>query len=168
MAILASLVVEFDSDAGGAFLEAAFDSEMNEDSAGNTKSSFVPGDSIYYRVWASMPYVVTVTDGVDNLIEAGKIENDSGGISWVNAKDSSVSRPVYSGIPASVYWYGTNGGGITVVPPKTLRLASLAVAIGFATYQTRFDLRRLTAPSYTPAPGQTDYAIIIYIKGEGP
>ena len=163
MSVTASIVVDFSAIGGADSLRAELDNERN-----NGKTSFQPGDQVYFRVYKGegiSSYTVKKTAGGVSKIESDETETVKETLQFINESIASVSKPVKTPPAISVDWYGTDLGTLSKAGDSAVKASGGGdgkIGICEAEYTTEYDVWLLTPPSGMPS----EYAILIVIVGE--
>lgn len=171
MTALTSIIVDFGDRAGAngapAHLSAAIDTV--EGGLNQGKTSFLPGESVYFLVWQSdnvehdMPIVsvgaVSVYGGAVPLVARTR-EQD---IVFSNTAEAQVPVPAAS--LDNVVWMGTSLGALELGADRmTLRATAPGVAVARVRYTTVLPVAyRLHSPQ--AVHGETDFSVLVYIRG---
>lgn len=167
--VIASLVIEFkDSSSSGLSMSAEIDSREDGYNSGNT--SFIPGDSPVFLVYKSSEITIdsirTTIDlvggavlylgaGVENIVEFLKFEESA---------RASLRRPPFGAVTLE---YASGDVRTSSNRGSTVTLSASGLSVFKATYVTQFLAYRLVG---APASllGETDFPVIVYIKGTSP
>jgi len=161
MATTASLVVNFGGDDSD-ILTAELDSDRN-----NSKTTFQAGESVYFKVYHTVPYTVSCSSGVASLVATDEVATITSEIvSFVKSAYASVDK--FLNALLSYTWFdagnGNNYGAITASGNTEVKAAAADKdSLGVATinYQTKYDVWKLTPPIGMSSV----YAILVYIEG---
>ena len=155
----ATLVIDFSSVPEGEILQAELDEERN-----GGRSSFAPGDTVFFRVWASIPYTVEATAGSVTRVEQGASEEAEEVLSFPYTDEASVQHPVAS--LGDTTWYGTSLGTLSAAGGTSVRAAqggAEKIGICKCRYTHQFDVWQLQSPSI-PA-GMDEYHVLVVVAG---
>lgn len=176
----ATLVIDFGSDES-IFLAAELDAERNGD-----KTTFQPGDDIYFRVYHTngIPYetspsvgpglryeIIPSSGSVTNILEGEPESVTAERLTFVQTKTANTSKYIHENnslYPVSYTWYdaGSNGknyGAITRAGDNQVSAALAdadSVGIASISYTTKYDLFKVN----TPVDATAKYGIVILIK----
>ena len=153
--VKASIVVQF-----GARTDAVITAELDADLNGG-KTSFAPGDSVHFRVYADTQYTVHRSSGtVTNMGTADSTEKEV--LTFALEDVARVSKPINTLV--AMKWFGTGGGSVSKIGSNDVRIPTATGAhVGELTYTARYDKWRLNPPTI---PAGEEYAIIIVVAGE--
>jgi hypothetical protein len=157
-----SIVVQFGAEED-AFLTAELDYDLN-----GGRSSFLPGDPVWFRVYSDISYTVKTSAGSVSQSPSSYVTGEEEEvIQFPLEKIATVSKPIVSF--SSPTWYGD-------VPPSFtgatngLKKASQTEFqiddntrpyIGKVTYATQYHTWKLTPPTITIP----DFSILVVIQG---
>ena len=163
MTITASLVVRLGDGAGDGLLRAEIDAR--EDGFNQGRTSFRPGDSPHYLVYRGAG--VTLTRHVATLgsiaglgKRAREVEEV---VTFADVREVTLGYPVRAGL--SVSWMGAVPGTAQLAGDDRLVLPEPGIGVATVTYQTEFDVFRL---SNLPGQvnGKTDYSVLVVLIGD--
>ena len=171
MTVTANLVVNFSDQ--NAFLEA----EINEND-NDSKTNFVAGDEILFRIYNSGTYDVTSSAGSVSQISSNNIINiselnDEGlleQVSFAFSGSASTDKFIYNFISGT--WIGKPLGLIKKIGHNELSGGIIKkeqggsgkpdqVGVAKVNYDTKYDLWKLTSPA--SLDGSTTYTIVVGI-----
>lgn len=127
-------VTDAATDAG----EGSIRIEVDADRTG--KTAFAPGDTVFLRVTASVPYTLRATSGILALVEAGVTETpEAEVVGWPQEETAGTDKSVDA--VEDYEWHGLDPGAIVPDGAGGLKL-SAGAGFGVATveYSTRYDL----------------------------
>lgn len=130
----AVVVTDAASDAGDGSIRI----EVDTDRTG--KASFAPGDTVFLRVTASVPYTLRATSGILALVEEGVVETPPAEVvGWPQEETAGTDKSVST--VEDWEWHGLAPGAIVPDGAGGLKLAAGA-GFGVATveYATKYDL----------------------------
>lgn len=165
MAVTASLVVQFGSDAvDDAILIAEVDNrDLSEGGLNNGRTQFLPGDSVFYLVYK---HKLSTTE---HRSSAGSISASGVGqrqveevITFFDTPDAAVRYPIYT--LDSVEWLGNNLGAISAPGGQSIRAATAGVGVAIVKYTTKYDVFRLNSPAQINGRDSFDIAILVVGK----
>lgn len=163
--VSASLVVRFGASAsamGRGRLSAEIDSRP--DGLNNGKTSFSPGDSVGFLVYAGAG--VTLTRVVPSVGAVGSVGPQSVPITefvqFANSKEANLRAPVSGGISAQ--WVGLDGGAVSVAN-GVVTLPQESVGVLYASY-TATALGYMLSNVPSQVVGLTEFEVLVYIEGE--
>ena len=154
----ATLVIDFSSVPEGETLQAELDDERN-----GSRSSFAPGDTVFFRVWASIPYQVEATAGAVSQVEQGVASEVAEVLSFPHTDEASVQYPVAA--LGEVTWYGQSLGPLSAPGGTAIRAAQGGpdrIGICKCSYSHRYDVWQLQSPSIPT--GMDEYHVLIVIS----
>ncbi len=159
--VTATLVVQYsDQTAQDNVIVAEIDPEKH------SGTSFIPGEEVYFRVFANCTYEMLLSDSDASAALSGSgsdtIEED---VSFVQTKTNSIQKPYQSGW--SFNWHGTNPYPAPVAPAVNMRTINLVttvdesviVAMGKLSYVANYKQYKLV-----PGASVDGYAVTILIK----
>ena len=155
MGVTASLVINFgDTDKDGES-NIVLDAEVNEED-NNGKTSFLAGDTVYFRIYHSGNYTVTQTMGSTSIYNrnVSSVITDEE-VHFTFSATANTDKLITSLVNYS--WMGNNLGAISKSNYSEVT-CGVADNIGIAkiTYNTNYDLWQFNSPS-TP----DTYSVII-------
>jgi len=165
----ATLVVRFGEGAdSNAFVVAEFDELLNVSAAGESKSSWLPGDSIYFWVQhdpALRIASILPTGAAGDIVAYGPTRRSrEQELSWPDT-DTTVEL---SHIPAStplLAWYGAPGTGLQL-DNRTVRITGGAPCTCDAIITIDVHLYRFIPPPLDLPTAEDKYRTILYITME--
>jgi hypothetical protein len=165
----ATLVVQFGESADStAFVTAEFDDVLNVDSAGEVKSSWLPGDSIFFlvqhdpslRIDAILP-----TGNSGTIVDCGIVSRSRDQeLSWPDINTEQELSHNSTFFP-TLTWYGSPGYGLKL-NGRTLTIAGGAPCTCDAVIPIEARLFQYIPPQLVLATEDDIYRIIIYIYME--
>lgn len=168
MSIVASTVVNFGAGANSTDLVVLeFDELLNVDAAGEQKTQFAPGDSIYFRIHHAPTLRVgamAATSG--QVVVQGKVSRErSEQLLWETVSDSHELACIPAG-GLDATWHGNSGSGLRkAVPRSALITGGVMPAVATVTYRAEFSLYKLLTPSVQLAEGESwPITIVAYME----
>lgn len=162
--VAATMVVEFGQGAdSSALVVVELDDTRNLDAAGDVKTSFAPGDLVYFRVHHDQALrigSVVPTDGSVTALGRAVFPNAIEAQLFATAEAVSITHRPAGGVSAT--WYGRSAG-LSVAGEKLT--ADNVPCIGRIEYSFEGALYRLQAPNPTLAADET-YPVAIVITME--
>ncbi|NDY56640.1 hypothetical protein G3N56_07775 [Desulfovibrio sulfodismutans] len=134
----AVVVTDAASDSGDGSIQISVDTDRTG------KSSFAPGDTVFLRVTASVPYTLRATSGILALVEAGVVETpEAETIDFAQEETAGADKSVST--VEDYEWHGLAPGAIVPDGAGGMKLAAGA-GFGVATveYTTKYDLWQYT------------------------
>lgn len=169
--VTTTLVVNFNGGGVGAqsVLTAEIDSRTNGFNGG--KTSFGPGDSPVFLVFKTSDVTLTSvvpSTGVIQNVGAGlfAVEQD---LQFTDAQGVSLTKPIYGSFQSSK-WLGANLGALTLVGQTRAVAANMpgtTPGIARVTYNAQYQAYRIANINY-PLNGETEFPVVVLIKGETP
>lgn len=159
----ASLTIEFVSSvADGHSLSLEVVSDDN-----NGKTSFAPGDSVYFRLYqvGDFDYNIGTTNGSISLINSYLLSNEEEDVTFEpNDKAKDLQKPIDTLI--NIYWYGNSLGGVTKATDNTITLNNVATEYGVANVQYNSPYKKyLLANGCNFIPPETGkFVVLIYAE----
>ncbi|MDQ7832032.1 MAG: hypothetical protein RDU30_09880 [Desulfovibrionaceae bacterium] len=116
--------------------------EVDADRTG--KTSFAPGDTVFLRVTASVPYTLRATSGILALVEEGVVETpEAETVAFAQEETAGADKQVAT--VENFEWYGLAPGDIEPDGAGGLALSGGAgFGVASVEYTTRFDLWQYT------------------------
>jgi len=157
-----SIVVQFGAQKD-AYLAAELDDDLN-----NGRSSFLPGDAVWFRVYSDVSYTVKASSGtVLQSPSTYKSGSEEEVLQFPLEKVASVSKPIVT-FTAPI-WYGTAPphftgatNGLKILSQTEFQINDdTKPYIGKVTYTTKYHTWKLTPPTITIP----DYSILVVIQG---
>lgn len=165
-----------DPDGDGSDPGSTLDLEVNEEDQSDGDTSFIFGDTAFYRVYKGSRISglnVIVSDGDEAQVSTGNttmIENEV--ITFVNSNTANTQYPI-NGIFSATLLGGTGAGTLSwtagsaqVTGSKANSDTNPIVGVYSVSYQTKYDKRKLsgvTAPSGWPA--DVAYPVVVVVVG---
>ena len=159
MTVQASIIVDFGALEEGGHLSAELDSEKN-----SSKTTFLQGDAVYFRVYASCEYDIRLTSG--SAVKEDTVISDTihETASFILSSSFATGKLIKDGtLDAAPVWYGNNLGDIKKTGHTQIALVNdIDDPLGICkiSYNTEYDLWKLTPPASMPS----EYAILILIS----
>lgn len=167
--VRATIVVRYgDGVDKGAFSLALLDEKMNIDAAGNVKTSFLPGDLVYFLVQLDPSLridKVLATDG--QVVYEGECLRDRVDRTLFDGVSGARETSAIPAGPVTPKWYGRVGRNLKVEGRQmsVLTITGCYPALADMSYQARFKGYRLEPPAISLAEGETyPVTIVIYIE----
>lgn len=157
MTATASLVVDF-GQRSDAMLKAELYDELN-----NSRSSFLPTESVYFLTFASDNVVVdTPVPSDGDIIDMGYVTLDKEDIlTFAGSLDASLSYPAYGGVTLD-RWYGRIGSDFKI-DTNVGYVSGETPCICKVSYKTRARIWQLVPPA--GIKDEIEYQIVVYITG---
>lgn len=165
----ATLVVQFGESAdSSAFVAYEFDDVLNVDSSGGTKSSWLPGEVIYFvvqhdpslRVDAILP-----TGAAGTIVDCGTVTRTrKQELSWPDIDTEQELSHIPTAMPA-LSWYGAPGTGLKL-SDRTITLTGGAPSTCDAVIPIEARLYQFIPPPLELATEEDTHRVIIYIYME--
>jgi len=163
-AVTTSLVVRFSPSSAGSAGRLTAEIDSRPDGLNKGKTSFAPGDSVGFLVYAGEG--VSITAVVPTLGTVGNVGAQSVAIEefvqFANVAEASLRAPASGGVAAQ--WVGRDGGNFSIVN-GIVTLDEPGIGMLHASYSA-------TAQGYVlsgiPAEvaGLTEFEVLVYIEGE--
>lgn len=159
--ITTSIVVQFtgDSDADRGILSVEVDSRS--DGLNNGKTSFRPGDAVYYLVFKSTNVNILkhlLTAGAKASVGIGNYEVVDF-ITFADSDEAQVSKPISSGFSSS--WQGSSLGAIQILDGGSrIKAAQKGVGVLKVQYQSQYMAYKLSNVNASVEQ------VLIYLLGE--
>jgi len=150
MAVSATIQVQFSADAAS---NLYIDAEINSDD-NNGKTTFLPGDSVYFRVYANVTFATTPTAGTVTTEETGFTEELEDYVTFTEEGDTTdtVSKLIHT--LDSYTWYPSSGGLGTITQADAANEVQCSGSpsntnpgVAKVNYTTTYTLMKLTPPS---------------------
>lgn len=168
MSIAASLVVKFGAGAdSSALVIREFDEVMNVDAAGNEKSSFSPGNEIFFRVLhEDSVRVDSVNASLGMIVPQGEVIRDridAIDFDQLDKKELSVIPVAGSIVPV---WFNNELTGMKRIGKREVFFtAGTLPATADIKYKAKFSLYKLITPKFDLEPNATFRVLIsIYME----
>ncbi len=149
------------ASAANATMTAEIDSRSDGLNAG--KTSFLPGDSVYFLVYmSSNVQVASIVASAGTVSPAGRVtvqKNED--IQFQNTDTASLSFPASSIV--SQTWMGADLGQLTQTDAGNIKAGSSGVAVCRVTLNCPAQAYVLSSPA--TLNGLTDYSILVLITG---
>lgn len=168
--ITTTIVVQFKS--GGLADDGRIQAELDSTRDGNLnsdKTQFEPGDSAYFLVYKSTGIVVsTPITSVDTILGTSVTKEGEGTreveetLQFINKRDATTRFPIQNVV--SFKWVGSSLGLLTQVDDITLRADAEGLSVAKVTYNTAFEIYRLSGVPI-PLNGEDNFDVIIFIEG---
>lgn len=149
--------------AGGAQAHLSAEIDSRSDGYNQGRTSFKPGDVVYFLVYKSANVVYD-----SPIASAGCITShgatavpQTADLAFPNVRTATIGKPA-TGITAS-QWLGNALGALTLVDEMTVQAEVQGVAVARVSTAAPADLWSLSSPA--SINGLTDYSILIFIQG---
>jgi hypothetical protein len=166
----------FDPENPDAPAEAHLSVAVEADDNGG-KSSFLFGDTVYYRVFKTpniTSLIVVTSDGSENGHRTGLTAEVQQAVAFTGSDVAGVSGYLHRLISASAMG-GASLGAISKAGPTSIRCSKQStgpldplVGVYNVRFETRYDLRRLSnvaQPAGFGVDGFTSYPVVVYLVG---
>lgn len=163
--VSATIVVDFGAAAGDedSILVAELDSR--EDGLNNGKTTFLPGDDVYYFVYKTDNVeIVQHESSAGSIVQQGTVTfvEEGAYVTFEDSDRNSDSKPIEG---LSYKWLGKSLGNISVVGQVNYVADSSGVAIAKCNITRTPLVFKLTGVP-TKLGGESNYKVLIYIKGK--
>lgn len=159
--ITTSIVVNFDPGDAGGMLIAEVDGR--EDGYNNGETSFRPGDSPTFLIYASSNVTVDAIEtscGYTTNLGGGQ-SDESELLSFASAREAKPGKPISA--EAIGKWLGVQGGAFTL-GETNVTIPDKAVAVLKVDYKSSFVAHKLEGIP-TELDGETTFDVVIYVSG---
>ena len=156
---VATLVIDFNRVPDGEILMAELDEERN-----GGRTTFAPGDVVYFRVWSSIPYAVAVSAGSVFREVQGETSHAEEVIAFPHTAEASVQRPIDS-LDSSAVWYGPSLGPLTAPGGTKVRATNGGpdkIGVCKCGYTHKYDVWRLQPPSIPQNVNEFHVLVVVF------
>ncbi len=150
--VTASIVVQF-----GERSDAVLVAELDQDKNGG-KTSFAPGDAVWFRVYADTGYSVHQSSG-NTAQSGGGTSDETEQLVFAFEDTARVAKPIKA--LGAATWYGASPGSVTKLGTNQVRIPKNDKPyVGKLEYKADYDSWKLTPPTI---PAGQEYAIVVVV-----